>query len=184
MRALCLGGGAEVWEDVRRLEMLCGPWDGLVIAANDIGSHWPRALHHWVTLHPTKMQPWIDLRREQGFPDGFKTWGGKVRGTINGMEFITPWSTGSSGMLAVQVAALLGCERAVLCGIPMTPTAHFAESQERFGPVWYSALSHWRAWRDMKFRMEGWVRSMSGNTKELLGEPTSDWLLDDIRNLT
>lgn len=175
--ALCLGGADCVWDDVLAWEEMYGkPWDGLVIAANDVGAHWPRDLHHWVTLHPNRLMKWQVLRRRNGFSDGYQSWGGKRRGEFRNVTILEPWSTGSSGMLAVQVAQHVGCQRAILCGIPMTSTGHFGESAEGFGPTWYAAAGHWRAWPDMKFRMEPWVRSMSGRTRELLGAPTLDWL--------
>lgn len=175
--AICLGGAACVWDDVLAWEAEYGhPWDGIVVAANDVGAHWPRVLHHWVTLHPNRLLRWQGLRTRHGFPNGYQTWGGKRRGEVAGMQFVEPWGTGSSGMLAAQVAYLVGCRRVVLCGIPMTPTEHFSESGERFGPTWYAAAGHWRAWPPLKDRLY-FVRSMSGRTQALLGQPTRTWLV-------
>lgn len=185
-RALILGGGDCVWDDVLALEKLYGrQWDGLVIAANDVGSHWPRDLHHWVSLHPSKFPRWIELRgKHHRLPcEGITTWAqvhrwsGRPNYRARADNEITPWAGGSSGMLAVQVARdELGVSGAVLCGVPMTKTPHFSETTERFHRVWVGADGHLRAWKDQHARMSGWLRSMSGFTKELLGEPTPDWL--------
>lgn len=189
-RALLLGGASCVWDDVAALEALYGrPWDGLVIAANDIGAHWPRPLHHWVSLHPNKFRKWRALREELQHSQPGSTWGRFVEPLQTWSErprwdkdlpmcdhILVPWLGGSSGMFAVQVARELQCTRAVLCGVPMTPTAHFSESREEgFGPKWGSADSHWRAWEQHAHLMEGWVRSMSGRTQDLLGAPTVQW---------
>lgn len=178
--ALVLGGASCVWDDVAALEaMYGGPWDGLVIAANDIGCHWPRELHHWVSLHPAKFEKWQALRIAEGQPAcAFQTWGRELRMKEPKITDHTrkAWNGGSSGMFAVQVAVDLLCRRVVLCGVPLTMTPHFGESKEAFGPQWAAANGHWRAWPREKERMLGIVKSMSGRTQELLGAPTLEWL--------
>jgi hypothetical protein len=173
--ALCLGGAAEVWEDVRALEELVGPWPGIVIAANDVGASWPRPLDHWVSLHAYKLPRWIALREGRGYPGGFLAWG-LSRDASCVHYTVVPWGGGSSGLLAVQAAQMMGCTRAVLCGMPMTPTPHFGETQERFHPQWFAATAYWVAWKRNAHRMLGWVTSMGGRTRELLGAPTAAWL--------
>lgn len=191
--ALCLGGADCVWEDVLAWETLYGKqWDGLIIIANDSGAHWPREFHHWVSLHANKLKRWHDLRTRQQLPafTGM-TWGKDDRrsnpwgtdsrpssGVLTHYK-LNPWGGGSSGMFALQVAREIGCTRAVLCGIPMTPTPHFMESDEPFAKYWASASGHWKAWLRYRDLMLGWARSMSGRTQELLGTPTLEWLLDE-----
>jgi hypothetical protein len=181
---MCLGGADCVWADVLAWEEMYGrEWDGVVIAANDVGAHWPRDLHHWVTLHGNKMPKWRALRLRQQLPQTpFKTWGRAMRMSAQESQdtdaVIRPWSGGSSGMLAAQVAAEIGCTRAVLCGIPMTQTAHFSETHEHFHSQWLAANGHWRGWTRAQDKMHGWCRSMSGRTRELLGAPTLEWLLE------
>ena len=177
--AVVLGGADSVWEDLLEWESRYGhQWDGLVIAANDVGSHWPRELDHWVSLHPHKFRYWEPTRQEQGLPNGYVRWGIDRHRTLVDRQVLSVWGGGSSGMLAVQVAHLVGCSRAILCGVPMTPTPHFAETQERFPGTWRSAAGHWRAWARCVTLMRPWVRSMSGRTRELLGEPTYEWLVN------
>lgn len=180
--SLILGGASCVWEDVQSWEVLYGKrWDGLVIAANDIGAHWPRDLHHWVSLHPNKFKKWKALRNQQQLPDSRpETWGRDRRFGEKGLSdhALLPWHGGSSGMFAIQVARELKCTRAILCGIPMTFTPHFAQTQESFAPQWHQSAAHFKAWPRYKEHMIGWVRSMSGKTQELLGVPTLEWLLE------
>jgi hypothetical protein len=184
-KALCLGGASCVWDDLLEFESQYGhQWDGLVIAANDVGAHWPRKLDHWVSLHADKIPKWLALRAKHGFPvDGITTWGklNKFNAAPDTVKRgVHPWAGGSSGMLAVQVARELGCTRIVLCGIPMSRTPHFRETKERFHTVWLSASGHWRAWHKEVQRMTDYVRSMSGNTRTLLGAPTREWLNEII----
>lgn len=181
--ALILGGASCVWDDVKQFELLYGhEWDGLVIAANDIGSWWPRGLDHWVSLHPNKFHRWKQDRQANSLPSAAKTWGrpGQYNEPVTWDESIVPWPGGSSGLFAVQVAQYVGVERAILCGIPMTMTGHFAETKERFHPTWYAATAYWTAWSRHKQHLATWVRSMSGKTMEMLGAPTLDWLVGNI----
>lgn len=176
--ALIIGGGSEIWKDVERWEKEYGQlWDGLVIAANDIGSYWPRPLDHWVSLHPDKFRTWRPARTTNGHPDGYVTWGRRLSKVVD--QQLTAWAGGSSGMLAAQLAFHLGCTKIILCGIPMTQTPHFAESTEfsKNRTTWTAAAGHWKAWERTKDRFEGKMRSMGGRTRELLGAPTKEWLL-------
>lgn len=177
-RAIVIGGGECVWTDVRALEEMLGhEWDGLVIAANDVGCVWPRPLHYWVTLHPEKFKKWMEARAKNGLPPCENTWSRKGR---TGTRFqVQPWAGGSSGMLGVTVAREIGCTKIVLCGVPMTRSPHFRESVVHpQGRAWTSADNHWRSWTkpDVLARMRDYVRSMSGRTEQLLGAPTLEWL--------
>jgi hypothetical protein len=177
--ALVIGGGSGVWDEILEWEEIYGKqWDGIVVAANDVGVHWPRALDHWVTLHPEKMLHWMPQRASNGFSDGYETWGRRSKALDHQIQ---PWSGGASGMMAVQIAQVVGCVRAVLCGIPMTPTAHFKESTiHPATKPWKAVAGHWRAWEREVNKMQGWVRSMSGRTLVILGgeKPTLEWLLE------
>jgi hypothetical protein len=178
--ALILGGASEVWDDVLAWEALYGrQWDGLVIAANDVGAHWPRDLHHWVSLHPTKYKRWKALREQNQLPAGAITWGRELdpREPQKSDNIRLPWFGGSSGLFAIQVAQELECTRVILCGIPMTQTPHFGETGECFAPNWLQSNSHWRVWPRYSERLIGWVKSMSGRTRELLGAPSMEWIL-------
>ncbi len=172
--AIILGGGHEVWDEVLEWEALYGQhWDGVIIAANDVGSHWPRDLDHWCTLHPEKMAGWRTAREANNFSNSFITWGRRAK--IMDCQ-VRPWAGGSSGMLAIQVAQIVGCTKAILCGIPMTPTPHFAESVVHGPSPWKAVAGHWRAWTRQWAKMEGWVKSMRGRTKQEFGYPTLEWL--------
>lgn len=160
--------------------MLGRPWDGLVIAANDIGAHWPRRIDHWATLHPEKLERWIQLRRENGFPGGFVTWahhylpGDSIRG--RDLIDMTLERRSNSGIFAAFIARELGA-RAVLCGVPLTKTPHFAESTMHMrGRPWSSAVTHVREFEQIADQLRPFARSMSGRTAELLGRPDLDWL--------
>ena len=167
-----------MWTEVLAWEQLYGKqWDGIVVAVNDVGSHWPRELDYWCTLHPERMQAWRAARKSYGFVGGYQT-AGRRKNELDIM--VRPWAGGSSGMLGVQVAQQMGCTRVVLCGVPMTPTPHFLESKmHRRDTKWMACAGHWKAWMKQYAKMDGWVRSMSGRTAELLGVPTIPWLYNE-----
>lgn len=181
--AMVIGGASCVYDDVAALEEMYGqPWDGLTIAVNDIGCHWPREIHHWVSLHTSKFRKWTELRRQLDVPQcKYVTWGQPVRFLhfpVYTDRVEVPWGGGSSGMFGAQVARMIGCTKVILCGIPMTDTRHFSESREEHGNRWARANDYWRAWVRHAALFQGWAKSMSGRTRELLGPPTPDWLLE------
>lgn len=167
--------------------MLGYQWPGIVIAINDVLVHWPRHVHHATSLHPEKLmmrdpsnkqkRPWVEQRARNGFNTDYITWGRDPARRFGLGRHIEPWGGGASGMLAVAIAHELKCPKAILCGVPMTKEPHFVESGVHFqNEPWAFADSHWRVWLQKEERMRGWVKSMSGRTRELLGAPDLAWL--------
>lgn len=171
-RCLVIGGAHSVWRDVARVEAAVGgPWDGLVLAVNDILADLPR-LDHVATLHPRtekgKLAAWEERRRENGYPMAYTAWSHAKEGADAQQ---TGWSDGSSGLLAVGVALDgLGCEEVVLCGVRMDQQRnHFRDEKG-----WQQFNRYRRGWKRKVERMQGRVYSVSGWTADLLGRP--EWL--------
>lgn len=179
MKALVLGGAASVLDDVAATEEQFGAeWWDLVVAANDIGCHWPRRLDGWCTLHPNKMIEWVKERDKAGHPTGYTTFAKKGKGRMGMDESIRhPFRNGSSGLFAVAVALHLGATKIILCGVPMTKTGYFEESTVHpQGKTFSSVHSHWKKWLSHADQIRETTRSMSGRTRDLLGAPTAEWL--------
>lgn len=185
--ALILGGASCLESDVEEWlsEWGGGPWDGLVVAINDVGIVVTSRLDHWVTLHANKFPNWEALRREKhpDAPTDYITWG-----RPDAMHYAQSTErvigTGSSGMFAAQIAITrLRCRRVVLCGVPMTRTPHFDASVVHVaGRPWREAESYWKnGWAKHQDMLRGKVKSMSGRTRELLGAPTRRWVLSGGR---
>ena len=156
-----------------------GPdWWDIVVAANDIGSHWPRKLDAWCTLHPEKMGGWRDAREENGYPPATEHVARHGRnGPSIDRTFRHPFRNGSSGLLAVAAAMDLGATKIVCCGVPMTRSPYFADSAVHHeGKIFAGADSHWKEWLRHANSLDGIVKAMSGRTMELLGAPTVEWL--------
>lgn len=75
--------------------------------------------------------------------------------------------SGSSALLGIQAALLLGYERIVVCGCPLTGKNGSGANYEQFRKGWEARAS----------QLSGRVRSMSGWTREFLGAPNEEWLL-------
>lgn len=186
MRAvgLVLGGAAGVWLEVLRLEALIGrQWPGSVIAVNDAGVDWPRRLDAWATFHPEKFErvcppgdtgDWLARRERNGHSMQFSTWANRAAHIVDRTLASATATGGSSGLLAVEVAWRIGCERAVLCGVPMERRRHYHDAHD--GEPWKYAEKHWPPWEDAHEQLCDKLRSMSGRTARLYGYPTLEWL--------
>ena len=176
MRILILGGANTVWEDAAKAQELA-TFD-VTIAVNDIGTVWEGRLDHWVSLHPDQFNKWMNARAEKGLNDDYKTWAHKLEVPRSKPQprldaAMKDWG-GSSGLLAVRIALAIGGTRIVLAGIPMSANAaHYFDPKP-----WGTAMSHRKAWQTHQAEMAPFVRSMSGWTQALLGEPTQSWLTD------
>lgn len=177
--ALVLGGAACLWSDLDAALAL-GEFDA-VIACNDAAASWPGRLDAAVSLHPEKFGLWMTRRVATGYRMPERTFsfrapnGGKGQYVTHQTPYQFPGQTqtGSSGLFALKVALTdLGCDRAVLCGIPLTADqAHFFDPK-----TWRAATSYRDGWKQALPQIKHRARSMSGWTAELLGQPDEEWL--------
>lgn len=176
---LVLAGAACLWDDVRELRQLgVDPAACTIIAVNDALFRWPGRVDHFATLHPEEMA-WRAARRARcSYPGDYETWtrpypfGYHARARLCD-HVLGGWSEGSSGLFAVGVALEgLGLRRVLLAGCPMDASAHLG----RGGGPWTGVETYWPAWLERAARLAPAVRSLSGRTRELLGEPDQKWL--------
>lgn len=158
-----------------------GPVAG-VVACNEAGIAVAR-LDAWVSLHPQywDKKGWLAARAAKRYPAP-PLYTHDLRHAPPG-AVQTPYCfpgqehSGSSGMFAAKVALVDLCfDRAVLCGVPMSPMDHF------------HGATHWRVksgagrvsdlprryldrWREVPAEYKDRIRSMSGATRDLLGAP-------------
>ena len=160
---LILGGAYCVFEDIEASQELFLP--DVVVAVNDIGIY-VEQVDHWCTMHPEKMPAWAKQREAHGFEKP-NMWTATHKAK-EGFTLVN--SMGGSGILGVNLAKFLNASKIILAGIPMTQDAHF---NKKHG--WIEATLYRQFWRGEKSYPK-WVRSMSGWTKEMYGEPTEEWL--------
>jgi len=123
-------------------------------------------------MHPDiRDRLWIPARRKKGLPDAGQLWHPRHRGKWPGSIPIESWG-GSSGMLCIAVAFELECTHIVLAGVPMVKlNNHFDDPKP-----WFECRQYHSVWKKLQPKLQGRVKSLSGWTKDLLGEPTEEWL--------
>lgn len=175
--AFVLGGADCVFSDLNRALDIASP--DIVIAVNDVVSYYPGPIDVMVTAHPTYItkKHWLRTRAERGYSPIPRIVSFAPHKDI--VTDILPiyWpgasNSGSSGLYAVKVAReLLNADRVILCGVPISvKNKHFFHNAD-----WKDALIFQSTWREVSPLFVGSVRSMSGFTRYLLGEPTRDWV--------
>lgn len=165
--AIVCGSGRGLWDDLARL----GPGNRHVIAVNYGGSHVPLRVVHWCSLHHDQLQHWVGLR-QLIYPDDQ---GIVTHSTTDGEGVSHVWTPenaggGCSGLFAAMVGVWLGYERVILCGVPEDNGGHFYDPPGSAGT--YQNLGAETIWRQVDKRIfKGRVKSMSGLTRAILGEP-------------
>lgn len=170
--ALILGGARCLWEDFAKALELTEGRERIIVATNFAGRFYKGDIDAWVTLHPEQFAPWRDERSMTGLNTDYRAFAHANRRNPSGAEvWPLAWS-GSSGLFGAQVAVeALEAAGAILCGVPMeVDGGHFAEPGD-----WPLVEKYKPAFRDA--HEAGFpIRSMSGWTRELFGEPDTDWL--------
>jgi len=165
--AVVMGGAICVWYDVLRFQALW-PGDVITMATNETGWQYPGRLDHWVTLHPENFErkSWIAKRAIKDYTTWSHRW--------NVDEYWEHWGAGSSGLYCVTIALeKLKIEKIVLCGVPMDTQGNVDGRDEW---AMKEVAIHREGWKKHLPKIKDHVRSMSGWTRELLGEPTREWL--------
>lgn len=182
-KALVVGCANCVWDDVKRAQEM-SQFD-TIYCVKLAGVFWPDKFDVWVTLHPEFMDDYEKQRQAKGYPNGYEivaplpgeVGGHGKKGNIarrvtyqwKGMQ-----SSASSGIYGAKVALDDGHERVVLAGIPMDTSKHFSRHTQ-----WFQRDSFLPGFKSSLKYLKGKVRSMSGITKDHLGEPTPEWLQGD-----
>lgn len=98
-----------------------------------------------------------------------------------------PWDTseilwhGSSALFAVLCCIAMGYQKIVLAGAPLDGKGHWYYTDIP-GPKWTG--ESYQAWFEFAAcEQANMVKSLSGYTKQLLGEPTEGWAQKKVRDL-
>jgi hypothetical protein len=178
-KALILGSANTLRSDLRRALDL-SEFD-CVIACKLAGLSWSGRLDAWVSLHPERFERELAVRRGRRWPMPDRTYGHRAApGVTHVFEHRWPGQkiSGSSGHYALRIAIEeYGCDRCVLCGIPMDKSLGRIDGKDH----WSGAKSFLEGWRESLPFYKDKTRSMSGWTKQLLGEPTLEWLSEANR---
>lgn len=164
---LIVGGAPCVWDDLESWWELEHPHDVCII--NDVGELFPCDFKHAFSYHAQLLVDHkykntthhsINNKRPSGID---YTW--RMRDT-----------GGSSSFMAVQCAlAYWGYSKVVCVGIPIDNTGH-APGLPPTGDENRFAETFLRPWIRRHEEFKDSLRSMSGNTREIYGPPTEEWL--------
>lgn len=175
-KCLVIGSAACVFDDLQKIDG--HGYD--CMAVNDMIMYAPYKLIHAVSLCHRWLPKWVAARREEhrkhlDFHDTVLTHSNK-RG--DGVKYAWNLSgNGTSGLFAATVAVAMGYGEVVLAGIPMDNSGHFFDPPRNRGIQFptqnYDKIQGLeRQWNiAIKHYFEDKVRSLSGNTREWLGEP-------------
>jgi len=171
---LVIGSAPCVRDDLARFDPT---HRGHRMSVNDPAMHYTGKIEHLVSLHPEYFKCWLGFRYGHNYGEGLpvKTHSYKKWAMVD-----VVWSIlnvgGTSGLFGVQVGLAMGYDRIILAGMPMDNSGHYFDLK---GPLTdfengQAIEEVWKWARDNQF--EDRVRSLSGRTKDWLGEPDSGWL--------
>lgn len=174
--AIVMCGGGDPFAEYALALELCAraKRKATIFAGNDMIEKFPGDIVHAVTLHPDKLQLWLPRRTKAGYNAPEKVWAHRNYET-NVTHWTRDWS-GSTGLFCVKIARENGFTHIITCGVHMTVEGkHFVRGQP-----WNAADGFRRGWTARLRELKPYVRSFGGWTREQLGEPTEEWLRQDI----
>jgi len=168
------GGGKGMWDDYAKMQEFGVEHDTMAI--NIAGLFIPN-LTHLFSLHYKNISYISKWRKvEYGKADKQICHSSKM---IDGVDYVwhLPTMASTSGLLSVVLAHLLGYDKIILCGVPMDNSGYFYKPfvnetfKDRCREMELEML------RDKDIGTK--IRSMSGRSKNVFGEPTIEWIKED-----
>ena len=170
-----IGSARCVWQDIEKAGLANNDDNTFdVMCVNDMIMHFPGRMEHAYSNNHGYLPKWIFARRDQYLT----RWEHRTHTHSNkvGGKWTWPWpGHGTSGLNAVYTAIALGYTDIRLCGIPLDNTGHY------FEPPWGKSNFHneipdrdgkMKYWENASKRIfRGRIKSYSGRTRDLLGEP-------------
>lgn len=179
-RCLVIGSSAGLWDDVRALYRKDSENKYDYCGVNFGGFFWPWPITHLVSLHANYVQYWATFRQKTGMQGWIHTHAAKKELQVeNVWHFVRP--AAMSGLFAAKAMLACGYDEVVLVGNPMDNSGHFYDpppgmlapgeihSYELMRYRHRENLIEWEQAATEEFK--GRVKSMSGYTRDLLGEP-------------
>lgn len=184
---LVCGSGRCLFDDLAAASALSGGIEIAIDADFDIMAVNDAYLalsgvRHLVSYHDELIWPWLMLKGPRFLDNGeWKAGDGVMchsQRENKGVDRVWAFDEGggSSSLFGVQIGLALGYRRIILCGVPFDASGRF------YFPPWqnghdYAGSDGWDIWEKLHDAGElANVRSMSGRTRQLLGEPEREWI--------
>lgn len=164
-----IGGGSTMWADYFKSQEMFPGTD--TIAVNIAGMVIPDITHQF-SWHPKQISAIKMFRRAEWADDK-----SIVHSIGEGTNINHVWNfngaTSVSGTTAIELAWLLGYRRIVLCGVPLDGNGYFYKPMDN--PDIHDKYRKREVFKVYEFFGPDTIRSFSGYTKQVLGEPTQEW---------
>ena len=165
-KLLIVGSGRCVWDDLLKVN----PLDYDAMAINDMIMHFPGPLKHAYSNDWKMLPHWISSRR----PNYVIDWGIPASHSCYGSKS-WPWpGHGTSSLNAVYTGLALGYDEIIIAGVPLDDSGHYWEApwlKTNFTNEVSDKDGEMHFWSNAKKTIfDGKVKSLSGRTKQLLGD--------------
>lgn len=168
--AVVIGSAKCVFDDLKELELLLPNREDYTIFTVNFATMLPIKPNYICAIHGDYIDTYKAIAQikaeEFGWAKDFYT-----ISTFGHADYIYDdfGTSGTSGRFTTDIAQHLGHNKVILCGIPMDGTDRFYGDLKHD----YSSLIDMNEWISQDADI---VRSFSGNTLDLLGRPTKEWL--------
>lgn len=168
MEKILIIGRAPCWEDdLKKIEELIGVYYDVLAVGKDCP--YKGHVDYFATYHRTGIPLYREKREKEGLNTDYKVISHlPFKTEKDKVDFIYKYEppSGSSALLGSLMAIQLGYTKIILIGCPLEGKNDKDQSYSPFKRGW-----------NAKYRLvKDCVRSMSGWIKELLSEPTKEWL--------
>ena len=179
-RCVVIGSGACLWDDARKLYRYDSENKYDNCGVNHGGFFWPWPLTHFCSLHANYIQYWLPMRLKTFSQGWIHSHAAKKEPHVeNVWNFVRP--AAMSGLFAAKAMLACGYDEVILLGNPMDDSGHFYDpppgllapgEQASWEHMRYRHRENMREWEQASIdEFKGRVKSMSGYTRDLLGEP-------------
>jgi hypothetical protein len=172
---LVCGSGRCLWDDLARIK----PELYDIMAINDCGLFLPYPVTHWFSGYTEDLQHWIPLRRTASsarLNDRRQKEPLITHARRPGASHIWQWAEmgqGTSTLDGVIIGVLMGYSHVIVAGTPLDYSGHFfdppGERPHMDHLYWEGVTKNWEYWKTKEGVLDN-VRSLSGNTKRILGD--------------
>ena len=178
-RLLILGTARCLWEDRQKFyDEILRDKTHHVMCINDSSIHtMGHPINHIVSLHAEFVGAFRKIMA------GSRNLGGHPQTHCDraaaGVDIVWNFYNvgGTSALFGAKIGIAMGYKKIILCGCPLDGTGHYWEDPRTKGILDCDAIG--MVWRDAaRDYLHGYVKSMSGRTRDYLGEPTQEWLDD------